>query len=148
MKGQPIPHIDMHGCGYGMSDIDRCAHIHLGSHRKTNTIQKCHPNPSKHAIHSQYSIVSDTRTKRNEIKQIKLNKSTKRTKSEQHKQYQSAAVFNKEVCINTIRCFFWFIFLNCNLFLHQFCLQFSILVNIEVDEQGLCLFFGGGKVAN
>lgn len=45
-----------------------------------------------------------TRTKSNE-KQIKLNKFTKRTKSEQHRQYQSAAVFHKEVCIYTIRCF-------------------------------------------
>lgn len=36
---------------------------------------------------------------------MKLNKSTKITKSEQHRQYQSAAVFHKEVCINTIRCF-------------------------------------------
>lgn len=36
---------------------------------------------------------------------MKLNKSTKRTKSEQHKQDQSAAVFNKELRINAIRCF-------------------------------------------
>lgn len=32
-------------------------------------------------------------------------KTTRRTKSEQHKQDQSAAVFNKELCINAIRCF-------------------------------------------
>lgn len=38
VKGQPIPHTDMHGCGYGMSDIYRCASILLGSHQKTNTV--------------------------------------------------------------------------------------------------------------
>lgn len=68
-------------------------------------IQACHsfPNIALFQTH--------TRTKSNERKQIKLNKSTKRTKSKQHRQYQSAAVFNKEVCINTIRCFFqlWFV---------------------------------------
>lgn len=32
-------------------------------------------------------------------------KTTRRTKSEQHKQDQNAAVFNKELCINAIRCF-------------------------------------------
>lgn len=53
VKGQPIPHMDMHGCGYGMSDIYRCAPIHSGRHQGTNTIRKCHPSPSKHAVHSQ-----------------------------------------------------------------------------------------------
>lgn len=52
VKGQPIPYKDMHGCAYGMNDIG-CTPILLGKHQGTNTIQKCHPSPSKHAAHSQ-----------------------------------------------------------------------------------------------
>lgn len=109
VKGQPIPHTDMHGCGYGMSDIYRCAPIHLGRHRRNQYNPKMSPKPIQ-ACRSFPNIAlfqthTHTRTKLNESKQMKLNKSTKRTKSEQHRQYQSAAVFFKEVCINTIRCF-------------------------------------------
>lgn len=65
---------------------------------------------------------------------MKLNKSTQRTKSEQHRQYQSAAVFNKEVCISAIRCFF---FSANDLSLLQFGFQSKIFVRTEYGEQGL-----------
>lgn len=97
----------MHGCGYGMSDIYRCAPIHWADTREPIQSKKMSPKPIQ-ACHSFPNIAlfqTHTRTKSNERKQRKLNKSTKRTTSEQHRQYQSAAVFNKEVCINTIRCF-------------------------------------------
>lgn len=63
MKGQPIPHTDMHGCGYGMSDMYRCAPIHLGRHQITNTIEKnvTQARPSMPSI-PKYSIVPDTHT--------------------------------------------------------------------------------------
>lgn len=99
MIGQPIPHTDMHGCGYGMSDVERCTLIHLGEHQSTKTIQKivtqAHPSMP---FMTDYSIARDTQThkiKSNERKQTKFNKSTNRTTFEQHRQYQSAAVFTE-----------------------------------------------------
>lgn len=91
-------------------------------------IQACHsfPNIALFQTH--------TRTKSNERKQIKLNKSTKRTKSKQHRQYQSAAVFNEEVCINAIRCFcFSYDFVS----LLEFCLKSKRMVKTDLGEQGL-----------
>lgn len=96
----------MHGCGYGMSDIYRCTPIHMGRHRdplQSKTVTQAHPSMP---FIPKYSIVSDTHTHKIKGKKIKLNRFTKRTMSEQHRQYQSAAMFNKEECIWTIRCFF------------------------------------------
>lgn len=88
-----------------------CTPIHLGRHRETSTIQKVSPKPIQ-ACRSFPNIAlfqthTHAHTQLNEKnKQIKnWTKTTRRTKSEQHKQDQSAGVFDKKLCIDAIRCF-------------------------------------------
>lgn len=93
-------------------------------------IQACHsfPNIALFQTHTR-------KKNKNKTKEIKLNRSTKRAKSEQHRQYQSAAVFNKEECILTIRCFFF----SYDLSIGEFRLQSKrkMVKKSECGEQGL-----------